>query len=118
MKLQLKRIYDPVSAEDGVRILVDRLWPRGISKQAAHIDIWAKQLAPSTALRKWFGHDAKKWPEFQHKYLKELETKSEEIRQLKTEIKEQKTTLLYAAKDKKHHHALVLLEFLKSAYDA
>ena len=113
MELQIKRIYAPNAPEDGLRILVDRLWPRGLAKADAQIDLWIKDLAPSTALRKWFGHTPEKWAAFQFKYIKELEEKKEEVQQLCAKIDKQKATLLYAAKDEKHNHAQVLLQYLQ-----
>lgn len=108
--IKLKRIYEPFDEKDGYRVLVDRLWPRGVSKQKARLDLWEKEIAPSTELRKWFGHDPKKWPEFQKKYQKELSTKKELLLKLKKLAKEHKQmTLLYAARDTEHNEAVVLL---------
>lgn len=109
----LKRVYEPREKTDGVRILVDRLWPRGVSKAEAHIDRWEKEVAPSTQLRQWFGHDPVKWPEFQKKYRLELKGNSS-LAQLKALSREEDVTLVYAAKDEQHTHALVL----KQALDA
>jgi len=111
--IKLKRIYDRYDKEDGYRVLVDRLWPRGISKEKAHLDLWLKEIAPSTELRKWFGHDAEKWQDFKKKYNKELDDKKDLVAQLK-ELKEKhkQITLLYGARDTEHNEAVILLEML------
>ena len=114
MNVSVKRAYEPFSAEDGYRILIDRLWPRGIKKEGANIDRWMKNVAPSTALRQWFDHDPEKWEEFKIKYHHELEG-SDEFDDLVSCIRKNKTvTLLYAAKDAEHNHALVLQQLIKS----
>lgn len=116
--ITIKRIYEPAIQEDGFRILVDRLWPRGISKDEAKIDFWLKEIAPSDQLRKWFGHDPKKWPIFKKKYLKELEKNYESLKKLKEILKKyQKITLIYSASDPDHNNAQVLLEFIKNIID-
>jgi uncharacterized protein YeaO (DUF488 family) len=108
-KLQLKRVYQAVEKHDGYRILVDRLWPRGVSKEKAKIDLWLKDLAPSHELRKWFSHDPGKWPEFLKRYKKELQTKQELVNDLKQKIKEQKVvTLLFSAADEDYNNAVAL----------
>jgi len=113
--IKVKRIYDPAKEEDGFRILVDRLWPRGLSKAAAGIDLWLRDVAPSDALRKWFAHDPKKWTTFERKYQKELRDKKDLIRQIRDREKENRTvTLLYSAKDDRHNQAVALIGFLKS----
>lgn len=107
--IQIKRVYEPYEKEDGYRILVDRLWPRGLSKERAHIDIWLKDIGPSNELRKWFGHDEKNWEAFEQKYKKELEKKKDVIDQLKNLIKgHKKVTIVYGAKDTQHNQAVVL----------
>lgn len=112
-KVKIKRIYDPFLASDGYRILIDRLWPRGVKKEEAHIDKWLKDIAPSTELRKEFNHQPKKWQQFILAYHKELEG-SAVIDELATEIKNHSNvTLLFAAKDTEHNHALVLQEFIE-----
>lgn len=113
MKLYLKRIYEPPAGEDGLRVLVDRLWPRGLSKREANIDLWLKDIAPSAGLRRWFGHDPDKWSEFQRRYRAELEGKAEAIDTLRERAGSGTATLLYAARDEKHNQAVVLKEFLK-----
>ncbi|AUW46203.1 DUF488 domain-containing protein [Rhizobium leguminosarum] len=112
MALRIKRIYDPEDDKDGMRILVDRLWPRGLSKQDAAVDIWLKDIAPSPALRRWFGHDPAKWTEFQRRYRDELEKNPSVVEELKRQIQQADTTLLYAAKDVDHNHAIVLQRFV------
>src|SRR6187551_1220657 len=112
MSINLKRIYEPPAKEDGFRILVDRLWPRGLTKQKAAIDLWLKDIAPSTELRKWFGHDPGKWKEFQKKYHAELQANKETIDTLKGHLGKGPITLLYAAKDEEHNEARVIKEFV------
>ena len=114
IKIHHKRIYEDPSQNDGLRILVDRLWPRGISKENAQIDHWQKELAPSGELRKWFNHEPKKWVSFKRKYIKELRQHKDLVDDFITLIKgEHEITLLYAAKDVKHNQAVVLHEFLQ-----
>lgn len=110
--IKLKRAYEAASADDGVRILVERLWPRGISKERAKIDEWLKQLSPSPELRKWFGHDPEKWEEFQKRYRKELEQNQEMAKDLKRKARGKTITFVYAARDEKHNSALLLKEYL------
>ena len=114
MNLKIKRVYEPPDKDDGVRILVDRLWPRGLTHEKARIDLWLKDLAPSTELRKWFRHDASKWEEFEKRYLSELKGKSEQIRLLKQELEKGMVTLVYGAKDQEHNEALVLQKNITS----
>lgn len=112
--IKLKRAYEKAAKNDGFRVLVDRLWPRGVSKEEAHLDLWMKDIAPSTVLRKWFGHDPKKWDEFREKYKKELSNNKEAMEQLRELAKKHKTlTLIYAAKDTEHNEAIVLVDLLK-----
>lgn len=112
--IKLKRIYEPYSKDDGYRVLVDRLWPRGESKEKAHLDLWLKEIAPSTELRKWFGHDPNKWEEFEKRYKKELESKPELFKQLKALLnKHKQVTLLYGARDIEHNDAVVLVKLLE-----
>lgn len=110
--LRVKRIYDEVSPEDGVRVLVDRLWPRGISKGDAAIDHWMRDLAPSTELRQWFNHDSGRWAGFKRRYLRELTGRLELVEQLARLAKRKTVTLLYSAKDREHNQAQVLREYL------
>lgn len=113
MKTSIKRVYEPAAKSDGYRVLVDRLWPRGLTKEKAAVDLWLKEIAPSTELRKWFQHDPEKWSQFQTKYKKELKENDEVVDQLKKEIKKHKVTLLYGAKDEEHNEARVLLKYLE-----
>ncbi|MFI5194200.1 MAG: DUF488 domain-containing protein [Chitinophagales bacterium] len=108
----VKRVYDKPAKEDGMRILVDRLWPRGLTKQKAAIDLWMKDIAPSTELRKWFGHDPDKWSEFRKKYLKELKANKDPVQVLTEHLKKGPVTLVYGARDQEHNEALVLKELL------
>ena len=113
MSLRIKRAYEPFSKTDGYRVLVDRLWPRGIKKEDAHIDHWLKDVAPSTALRKWFNHEPEKWKSFLTKYKAELKG-SAALDELHAIWKEHKTvTLLYGAKDEEHNQALALKQFME-----
>jgi uncharacterized protein YeaO (DUF488 family) len=112
--IKIKRVYEKPAKEDGWRVLVDRLWPRGMKKEAAHLDVWMKDVAPSDALRKWFGHKPEKWSEFQKKYRVELAKKNELVAELKKMAKEHGTlTLLFGAKDEEHNQAVVLADALK-----
>jgi len=108
MPKEIKRVYDAPAKSDGQRILVDRLWPRGLSKEDAKVDVWLKEIAPSTDLRKWFGHDPDKWTEFRKQYLAELEENPEPLERLRGLARKGTVTLLYAAKDEQHNHAVVL----------
>lgn len=109
----LKRVYESCSKEDGFRVLVDRLWARGLTKEKAHLDLWLKDVAPSTELRKWFDHDPEKWTEFKKRYKKEIEKNTEPVTLLKEKLKKGKLTLLYGAKDEEHNEAIVLKEYLE-----
>ena len=111
MEIQLKRVYEEPAKEDGTRILVDRLWPRGLTKEKAHVDLWLKEVAPSNELRKWFAHDPTKWPEFKTRYRAELKQNPEAVAELKAAAKGT-TTLLFGAKDEEHNEAIVLKELL------
>lgn len=111
--IEIKRIYDEASEEDGYRILVDRIWPRGVKKEDAQLDDWNKDIAPSSKLRKWFDHDPEKFDEFAKKYRKELKDKTEELEKIRSKAKKQTVTLLYGAKDTDHNHAVVLGKVLK-----
>lgn len=113
MPIKLKRAYDEVSDSDGIRVLVDRLWPRGVSKEQLNLDHWPKELTPSTELRKWFNHDQDKFSEFKVRYTKELEKVKEKAERLAQKAADQQVTLIYAAKDPKCNHAVVLKEFLE-----
>ena len=113
--IKLKRIYQTPEREDGLRILVDRLWPRGISKEKGRVDLWLKGIAPSDSLRKWFSHDPEKWPEFRPRYFEELKGKRAALQMLRSLNRKGKPiTLLYAAKDPAHNNAVVLREVLRA----
>jgi len=110
--IKVKRIYESPCPKDGCRVLVDRLWPRGIKKEEAQIDMWLKAIAPSTELRNWFQHDPDKWSAFQKRYGKELETKEEQLAWLRQKRQQGTLTLLYAAKNETYNHALILKDHL------
>lgn len=112
VKVEIKRVYDRPSRTDGTRILVDRLWPRGLSKERARVDLWLKDIAPSNELRKWFSHDPEKWTDFQTRYRQELKSKADMIADLKRKAAEAPLTLLYGAKDELHNEAVVLQKVL------
>ncbi len=112
--MKLKRAYDSVAAEDGTRILVDRLWPRGVGKDKLKVDAWLKDVAPSTELRKWFGHDPTRWSEFRRRYFSELKRNPNGWQPIVEAEKNGAVTLIYGAKDEKHNNAVALCEFLKA----
>jgi uncharacterized protein YeaO (DUF488 family) len=113
MSVTIKRVYEPPDASDGTRVLVDRLWPRGLAKDKAKIDRWAKELSPSDELRRWFGHDPARWAEFQKRYRAELKASGGLVRELASLAGgRERLTLLYAAKDEQHNNAVVLAELL------
>ncbi|MEJ0092880.1 MAG: DUF488 domain-containing protein [Methylocella sp.] len=112
LDLKIKRVYDPPEAGDGMRILVDRIWPRGVSKEAAALTLWLKEIAPSTELRKWFDHDPARWSEFQSRYRSELDANPDAVAQLRDLLKKGRATLLYAAHDAEHNNALVLADYI------
>jgi uncharacterized protein YeaO (DUF488 family) len=113
MKIRIKRVYEKPEKADGFRILVDRVWPRGMTKEKAAVDLWLKEVAPTTELRKWFGHDPDKWNEFKKRYLKALKNNKEAVDQIKEHLKKGTVTLVYSAKDEKHNQAVVLQEMIK-----
>lgn len=115
MALHIKRVYESKDDGDGKRILVDRLWPRGLGKKDAHVDVWSKDVAPSPGLRRWFGHDPEKWSEFRRRYRDELENNRDAVDALRKEIGKSTATLLYGARDEEHNHAIVLRDFLGKA---
>lgn len=110
--LKIKRIYDQPTADDGIRIFVDRLWARGISKERAHLDYWLKDIAPSSDLRKWFNHKPERFKEFSKYYKKELDSEPEEIEKIRKLLRHDNVTLIYAAKDPAINHAVVLKEYI------
>lgn len=114
MNILIKRVYEKPSKEDGRRILIDRLWPRGLTKEKAKIDLWLKDIAPSTELRKWFGHDPSKWVEFKKRYIAELKKNTGVVAQLEEQMKKGKVTLVYGAKDEQHNDAVVLQEYFEN----
>ena len=107
MRLQLKRVYEPPAESDGIRILVDRLWPRGLSKAEAGIDFWAKDAAPTNELRHWYRHEREKWPEFQRKYVTELQNNPEAVHELIAKIRNENATLLFSSKETSLNNAVV-----------
>jgi uncharacterized protein YeaO (DUF488 family) len=115
VKIKLKRAYDPPKPSDGLRVLVDRLWPRGVSKSSARIDLWLKEIAPSSALRKRFCHDPSRWSTFRERYSRELDKNREAVEQLLDQAHGRTVTLVYGAKDKEHNNAVALKEYLESA---
>ena len=113
MTIKIKRVYEPSDDEDGMRILVDRLWPRGLTKEKAKVDLWLKDIAPSTELRKWFNHEPAKWEAFQKRYHQELKENKEQLLPLKEALQKGTVTLVYGAKDEVHNDAVVLKEWLQ-----
>ena len=112
--IKLKRVYQPAAKTDGCRVLVERLWPRALSKERAALNLWLKDVAPSTELRKWFAHDPAKWPEFQKRYRAELKDKADSLGTLRQKCKKGTVTLVYAARDEEHNDAVALKRFLES----
>jgi len=112
--IRIKRIYERPSAEDGTRVLIDRVWPRGLSKGEAGVDLWLKEVAPSTELRKWFNHDPERWPEFRRRYIAELEAADVPLDRLEQIARDGDLTLLYATRDERHNNAQVLKELLEA----
>jgi uncharacterized protein YeaO (DUF488 family) len=118
MKIRVNRIYDAPSRADGYRVLVDRLWPRGIRKADAALDEWAKGMAPSDGLRKWFGHDPNRWDAFVRRYMEELESHKDDVAAMVARSPKETITLLYAAKDTERNNAVVLKRFIETAHTA
>lgn len=112
-RIQIKRVYDKASSEDGMRILVERLWPRGVTKAKAKLGLWLKDIAPSAGLRKWFGHDPVKWEEFKKRYWCELRHNQPAVENLRAYMKKGNVTFVYAARDERHNGALALREYLE-----
>ena len=113
--IKIKRIYEPPSTDDGKRILVDRLWPRGMKKEEAHIDEWLKEISPSNELRKWYSHDPAKWPEFKKRYRKEISKQTEVLKRIKDEGKKGTVTLLFSTKELELNNAVALKEILEGS---
>ena len=112
--IKTRRIYDKPEADDGFRILVDRIWPRGLKKNNIKIDLWQKDIAPSASLRKWFNHDSKKWNEFKSRYYEELKDKQEIVKLFLEKAEQGTITLLYSSKEEKYNNAIALKEYLQS----
>ncbi len=113
MSIRGKRAYETPTKGDGYRVLVDRMWPRGVKKKQLKLDAWLKQLAPSTSLRKWFGHDPARWSEFKQRYFRELTEHREDIRELRKKARQGRVTLVFAAKDTEFNNAVALREYLQ-----
>jgi len=112
VEVRAKRIYDEVEPDDGYRVLIDHIWPRGVSRERAHLDEWARELAPSDSLRKWFGHDPERFEEFRRRYRAELEGERAELDALRGRAEETPVTILYAARDREHNNAVVVRELV------
>jgi uncharacterized protein YeaO (DUF488 family) len=113
--IRVKRVYDPPEPADGCRILVDRLWPRGLSRERAAVDLWLRDVAPSDALRQWYGHEPARWPEFKRRYHRELQQRAEALAEIRSRARGGTVTLLYAASDRERNNAVALAEFLEHA---
>lgn len=113
MAIRMKRAYEKPAADDGFRVLVDRVWPRGVTKERLRADLWLKDLAPSTELRKWFGHDPKKWNDFKRRYFKELESHPEEVRLLREKMREGQVTLVFGSREERFNNAEAIKEYLE-----
>ena len=111
--IRLKRVYEEAARNDGFRILVERLWPRGVSKEKANIRLWAKEIAPSPELRKWYGHDVARWQEFKKRYWRELKGKEESLEEIRSRARERTVTFVYAARDEVHNSAMALKDYLE-----
>jgi uncharacterized protein YeaO (DUF488 family) len=114
MSIAIKRVYEPAAKTDGYRVLIDRLWPRGLKKESVQLDLWVKELAPSTALRQWFGHDPARWDGFRHRYATELDALAEQWRPLAERAARHTVTLLYGARDEEHNNAVALKAYLEN----
>ena len=117
MDIRLKRAYEHAASSDGRRVLIDRLWPRGVSRQQAHLDDWARELAPSSELRRWFGHDPARFAEFRRRYKDELAAQDAKLRELRRHAREGTLTLVYGVRDTEHNDAVVLAEVLRSGFE-
>jgi uncharacterized protein YeaO (DUF488 family) len=113
MAVRLKRAYEPPEPSDGYRVLIDRLWPRGVKKEEARLDEWARELAPSSELRRWFGHDPAKFDEFRRRYREELAAQEKKLTELRRLARKETVTLVYSARDTEHNDAVVLAELLR-----
>ena len=117
MEIRIKRIYEPPEPGDGYRLLVDRLWPRGVSNESASLDAWMKEVAPSSELRRWFGHDASRWQEFKRRYAVELGTRQGLVAEILSRARERPVTLIYSARDRDRNQAVALAEYLAAKAD-
>jgi uncharacterized protein YeaO (DUF488 family) len=117
MAVRIKRAYEPAESADGFRVLIDRIWPRGVSKEEARLDEWARELAPSSELRAWFGHEPNRFDEFRRRYRAELSDRAEKLSELRRRGRQGALTLVYSARDIEHNDAVVLAELLRSAED-
>lgn len=113
MTIKIKRVYEPASKDDGYRVLVDRLWPRGMRKEEADLDLWLREVAPSNSLRKWYGHDAEKWEEFKERYARELDEKTELVEQIERKARDERVTLLFSSKEEHNNNAQALKEYIE-----
>ena len=113
MQIRLKRVYEEPAADDGCRILVERLWPRGLSKETARLDLWAQDVAPSSSLRKWFDHDPDKWPEFKARYFAELDARSDAVDPVRERVRETQVTFVFASREERFNNAAALKEYLE-----
>ncbi len=113
MSIRIKRVYEPPAVEDGFRVLIDHLWPRGVQKEAAAVDEWLKEIAPSTGLRKWFSHDPEKWKEFKRRYFSELDEKREAVAKLAEKAEMKTVTLVFSSKEERFNNAVALKEYLE-----
>ena len=113
LDVRLKRAYEPAAEDDGYRVLVDRLWPRGVSREKARLDEWARELAPSAELRRWFGHDPARFDEFRRRYREELTPRADELEELRGRARSGRLTLVFGARDTEHNDAIVLAEILR-----
>lgn len=111
--IRLKRVYEEAARTDGYRVLVERLWPRGVSKEKANIRLWAKEIAPSAELRKWYGHNLARWEEFKKRYWRELKGKQESLEEIRSRAREGTVTFVYAARDEEHNSAMALKDYLE-----
>lgn len=111
--VQVKRIYDPIAADDGYRVLIDHVWPRGVSRERAHLDEWARELAPSDELRRWFGHVPERFPEFRARYRNELAERHQHVKALRARATAGRVTIVYAARDRERNNAVVLDELIR-----
>jgi uncharacterized protein YeaO (DUF488 family) len=116
VSIRLKRVYDAPAKADGRRVLVDRIWPRGLTKRKARVDEWLKEIAPSTELRKWFAHDPARWKEFKKRYTAELDDQGDQVEHLARAAKQRTVTLLFSAKDTEHNNAVALKDYIARRY--